>query len=427
MSKLCPGEFNFVAESQCRYMDISLGFQWRLMWCLPLAIFVFAALAKFVLMGAIEKTRTRITKHRFDLLSVTKLILILIQIGSIASVLHYDHFNTNTATAAYAMQLVSSVILLPLSYAQHTRAYAPSTLISAHLATASLFSATQLRSFVNANLIGDDFFAGYCVFFASTCCLFFAELIEKRWLIKSSVLPKATEPTSSIPSRILFTFLYPVLYSGFKRALNLDDVNEFGLPEELSSNDATKRFTKLLYSSRKVSKSGKETQPILMPSIIAFYDFFFAAVIPKLLYVAVTFAQPFLVSTILSFIDSYSSETETPQDPNIGWGLVGAYAIVYLSLAATTALYWDKVYAMVIRYRAALVSVLFDKSVRLASTVAENQGRGSAVTYMSVDVERVVEGVIFFHECWSALVSIACAAVILWFKVSTAYNITHTH
>lgn len=207
----------------------------------------------------------------------------------------------------------------------------------------------------------------------------------------------------------------------------MNDVNEFGLPEELSSNDATKRFTKLLYSSRKVSKSGKETQPILMPSIIAFYDFFFAAVIPKLLYVAVTFAQPFLVSTILSFIDSYSSETETPQDPNIGWGLVGAYAIVYLSLAATTALYWDKVYAMVIRYRAALVSVLFDKSVRLASIVAENQGRGSAVTYMSVDVERVVEGVIFFHECWSALVSIACAAVILWFKVSTAYNITHTH
>lgn len=187
MERLCPGEFDFVAESRCRYMDISLGFQWRLMWCLPLAIFIFAALAKFVMMFAIEKTHSRITKHRVDLLSVTKLALILIQIGSIASVLHYNFFNSSPATAAYALQLVSSILLVPLSYAQHTRAYAPSTLISAHLATASLFSATQLRSLVNAGVDGEDFFAGYCVFFASTCCLFFAELIEKRWLMKSSM------------------------------------------------------------------------------------------------------------------------------------------------------------------------------------------------------------------------------------------------
>ena len=219
--------------------------------------------------------------------------------------------------------------------------------------------------------------------------------------------------TSSIPSRITFAFLYPVLFTGFRKALNLDDVNEFGLPDELSSNNANKRFNKFLNIFRK-----KDNQPILLPSIIAFYDHFFAAVIPKLLYVAVTFAQPFLVSRMLAFIDSYTTDTEASQDPNVGWALVGAYAVVYLSLAATTALYWDKVYAMVIRYRAALVSVLFDKSVKLSASVAENEGRGSAVTYMSVDVERVVEGVIFFHECWSALVSIACAAVILWYQVS---------
>ncbi|TIC33364.1 P-loop containing nucleoside triphosphate hydrolase protein [Wallemia mellicola] len=371
-------------------------------------------------MFAIEKTHTRITKHKFDVLSISKLTLICIQIGSMASVLHYNFFDNSNGTASYSLQLVSSIILLPLSYAQHTRAYAPSTLISAHLAVTSLFSATQLRSFVNAGLDTEKFFAGYCVFFASTCCLFFAELIEKRWLMKSAMKPKAKETTSSIPSRIMFTFLYPVLYIGFKKSLSLDDVNDFGLPEELSSNDATKRFTKLLYGSQSETKDGKRTQPILMPSILAFYDFFFAAVIPKLLYVAVTFAQPFLVSTMLAFIDSYADENAVPQDPNVGWGLVGAYTIVYLSLAATTALYWDKVYAMVIRYRAALVSVLFDKSVRLASSVAENQGKGSAVTYMSVDVERVVEGVIFFHECWAAIVSIACAAVILWFKATYA-------
>lgn len=187
MEKLCRLEYSFVAESKCRYMDISLGFQWRLMWILPLAIFIFCSLVKMIMMFAIEKTHTRITKHRFDVLSISKLTLICIQIGSIASVLHYNFFDNSNGTAAYSLQLVSSIILLPLSYVQHTRAFAPSTLISAHLAVTSLFSATQLRSFVNAGLDTEKFFAGYCVFFASTCCLFFAELVEKRWLMKSTM------------------------------------------------------------------------------------------------------------------------------------------------------------------------------------------------------------------------------------------------
>lgn len=62
------------------------------------------------------------------------------------------------------------------------------------------------------------------------------------------------------------------------------------------------------------------------------------------------------------------------------------------------------------------VSVIFDKSMRLSASVSESKG-GTAVTYMSVDVERVCEGIAFFHETWSALLSIAVAAVVLWFKV----------
>jgi hypothetical protein len=82
------------------------------------------------------------------------------------------------------------------------------------------------------------------------------------------------------------------------------------------------------------------------------------------------------------------------------------------------------------------VSVIFEKTLRLSAQVAQQEGGGTAVTYMcvaltifqliepyetidrSVDVERVCEGIAFFHETWSSIVSIVVAAVVLWYQVS---------
>lgn len=64
---------------------------------------------------------------------------------------------------------------------------------------------------------------------------------------------------------------------------------------------------------------------------------------PKILLVAATFAQTYLVSSMLSFVSSYSEVGASPQPVEYGWALVGAYALVYLGITGTTAIYWDKV------------------------------------------------------------------------------------
>lgn len=216
-----------------------------------------------------------------------------------------------------------------------------------------------------------------------------------------------------MPARLFFVWLYPVLISGFRRVFSLDDLNAYGLPENLSSAPTNRRLRETLALN---GKSGGKHR-IFMPSIRAFAPEFFAPVTAKLLLVAATFAQPYLVQRMLRFVDSYSEDNATPQDPAQGWALVGAYAIVYPSIAFLTGLYWDRVYTMVVTYRAALVSVIMDKSMLLSASVAESEGRSAAVTYMSVDVERVCEGIAFFHETWSAVVSIVVAAVVLWYQV----------
>ena len=77
--------------------------------------------------------------------------------------------------------------MLPLSYVQHIKEFAPSTLICSHKALVSIFSGVQLRTFYNAKLTSESYFAPYCVFFAAACSSFLIELSEKRWLMIPSI------------------------------------------------------------------------------------------------------------------------------------------------------------------------------------------------------------------------------------------------
>ena len=86
-----------------------------------------------------------------------------------------------------------------------------------------------------------------------------------------------------------------------------------------------------------------------------------------------------------------------PTPASRGWALVGAYALVYLTMAVSTALYFDKIYAAAMQYRAALyvratlcvihsccsrITVIFEKSLRLSANIAQTEGSGAAVVYM---------------------------------------------
>lgn len=68
-----------------------------------------------------------------------------------------------------------------------------------------------------------------------------------------------------------------------------------------------------------------------------------APVLPRLALLLATFAQPFLVTQMLSFILS-------PRDSeNKGWALVGAFLLVYGVCSVATGVYWETVCAIQLR------------------------------------------------------------------------------
>ena len=112
----------------------------------------------------------------------------------------------------------------------------------------------------------------------------------------------------------------------------------------------------------------------------AFSMIFFAPVVPRLLMLATTFCQPLLVNRMLEYVSNPDSSD------GLGWALVGAFICVYGLMTLATAMYWEKVYALVVRFRGALVGCIYAKTLNLASHKSRSLGTGVGSTYMWVFV-----------------------------------------
>ena len=107
-----------------------------------------------------------------------------------------------------------------------------------------------------------------------------------------------------------------------------------------------------------------------------YFSIFFAPVVPRAVILATTFCQPLLVNQMLKYI----SDTNAPDE--IGWALVGGFVCVYGSMALATAIYWEKVYALCVQFRGALVGTIYTKTLKLASHSSRPLGTGVGSTYM---------------------------------------------
>ncbi|KAJ6536775.1 P-loop containing nucleoside triphosphate hydrolase protein, partial [Mycena vulgaris] len=291
------------------------------------------------------------------------------------------------------------VLLSLLMVVEHFYAITSSTLIISYTFIRGLFTAAALRSASQMGL-PPSAIAISALVTSSYFLFFFAELIPKPQS-KVSHLSLVLVSTSNILSRFLYIWLFPLLWKGRKVVLTIDDCGT--LPEELGA-----KSTRELLDSSILGRPDRKRLHLVGASLRAFPLAFISPVFPRILLLVVTFAQPLLVSRMITYISD--------PDPGSakGWALVGAFACVYGLIALTTSIYWEKVYDSSVCYRGALVGSIYTKTLRLSSNAGRELGGGVASTYMSVDVERISQGLQVFHETWAALVSILLAILLLY-------------
>lgn len=131
-----------------------------------------------------------------------------------------------------------------------------------------------------------------------------------------------------------------------------------------------------------------------------------SAVPARIALVAFTVCQPLLLNEFLSYLGT----PESPNSTEYGIGLVLAYGIVYLGMAISTGFYYHGLYRFISMFRSTLVSTIYRKTTDISLTAFKDS---EAVTLMSTDVQRVVDGLRFVHEFWANLLQICISTYLL--------------
>ncbi|KAJ7433880.1 P-loop containing nucleoside triphosphate hydrolase protein [Mycena galericulata] len=390
MFAVCEQDSSFGPGSSCRSLDFTVDFEQTILSFSPDIIFLLLTCCRLIyLKGQPRQPPTAKGKTLLALKFTISLLVIACDTGSFIYGRHHHLPSAFIWLAAPILQIICAVFLSLLMVVEHFHAVTSSTLIISYTFIRGLFTAVALRSANQMGLRGSAIAISALV--TSSYFLFFCvELIPK---------PHSKTP-SNILSRFLYIWLIPLLWKGRKIVLTIDDCGT--LPEEFGAKSTRQRLDRLI-----LGRPNRKPLHLISASLRAFPLTFISPVFPRILLLIASFAQPLLVSRMITYISD-------PGPGSAGGALVGAFACVYGLIALTTSIYWEKVYDCSVCYRGALVGSIYTKTLRLSSHAGRELGGGVASTYMSVDVERISDGLQVFHETWAALASIILAILILY-------------
>ncbi|CAI7603846.1 hypothetical protein PCG10_001957 [Penicillium crustosum] len=309
--------------------------------------------------------------------------------------------STKASVPANVILTIGVLALALLSYAEHTRSVRPSFILNTYLFCSLLFDIARSRTLWlrSADAFNNTLAIVATVAVGVKLLLFVLEAVEKRHILKSEYAGYPPEATAGFYNRAVFWWLNPLFKIGFTGVLRVEDL--FALDKELSSERLLARF------DEKWSKvTTKSPNTLQWESIKAVKWPLLAGVPARACVVAFNFCQPLLLERSLSFFNSPVNQGTQ----NIGYGLIGAYIMVYAGLAVSMGQYQHLTYRGITMVRGVLVTMLYKKASCLG--LGETDPANS-LTLMSADVERITAGWQTMHEIWANSVEIALAIYLL--------------
>ncbi|KAF4957433.1 hypothetical protein FSARC_11314 [Fusarium sarcochroum] len=326
------------------------------------------------------------------------LLLIASQIGFLVSWTRSSAVATKASLPTAALAFVASISLLGLSYVEHVYSYRPSTVLNLFLLFSVLFDATRTRTLW---LQGYNRPAAITSLIATVLkiAMLSVEAIEKRGFLRPQYKILPPEVTSSIFSQWFFSWQLSLFRAGYSEQLEIESL--FPLDKHFESP-----YLQNLLQTAWAKASKKGNHSLMLTVFRTLKGPILSIIFPRLCFIGFTFCQPFLISTTLAWAESDSDS----DDRNEGYGLIGAWFIVFVGLAVTSGQYQHLTYRAITMARGQLVSMLYNKSTDISIT---NANPTAALTLMSADIERIDMGWRTAHDVWANLVEIVIAVYLL--------------
>lgn len=135
----------------------------------------------------------------------------------------------------------------------------------------------------------------------------------------------------------------------------------------------------------------------------------------KLMASLLAFAGPLLLSWLVGFM-----ETEGAPLSRGVWCAVGLFSSTFLAAFLRNVFVFE-VSKVALEARAAVVSTIYAKALRVSSSALARFTTGEVVNYMSTDTDRLVNFFNSFHEVWSLPFQFILALYLLYLQVGIAF------
>ncbi|KAL8369750.1 hypothetical protein RB595_000201 [Gaeumannomyces hyphopodioides] len=336
--------------------------------------------------------------------TLTALSATLCALWSLASKRGPFSIHSRATIPAASLTLAASVGLAILSWLEHTRTHQPSFVISVYLFFGVLLELPRCRTLfmLDPTGVASAIPALFVTSTALRAILLTLESHEKRSILLSKFRSFNREATSSTLSRVLFSWLMPLMRRGYRRNLGLDDL------DVLETKMESEKLRKCLQERWNKVPDKTAAGALFSTWQAAFSRPMLAAVPPRLFLIGFTYAQPFLITAAIDL--AYKPRSE--QYDNAGWGLVGAYAIVFVGMAVCTGQYERSVARAETMMRGSLSALVYDKATRLDLASPSVSGAGS-LTLVATDTAQASAGARQLHELWAGALEICVGTYLL--------------
>ncbi|KAE9983445.1 hypothetical protein EG328_009937 [Venturia inaequalis] len=288
--------------------------------------------------------------------------------------------------------------MMGLLYFETDKATTPSTLLITYLLFSVLFDAAQIRTLWLAHYT--SIAAVQTASVAVRTCLLVLEAQSKASYLRLPYRDYPPEAQSGIFNTSFVWWLNQLFIKGFRKLMTTSDL--FALHPKLSSEILGKRLKKCW------NYYGKSQDRLSLPkAVLACLKWdLLAAVCPRLLMAAFRFAQPFLITSAINYIQEPGSTTNR----NHAYGLIGATFLTYLGISISTVHFKQCFSRIISKFRGSMISLIYDKTLAIEDGLAANS---AALTLMSTDVDNIIEFLENIFDVWARVLEVAVVIVVL--------------
>ncbi|KAH6694276.1 P-loop containing nucleoside triphosphate hydrolase protein [Leptodontidium sp. MPI-SDFR-AT-0119] len=387
--KICRGGFDFTALFEQVFLSI-----------IPSAIFLVLLAFRLVLL------RRESPKVNCGYLLPAKIVIATtyatLQLYFLVRWIASPPFYIRTSIATQTLYVIDGLGILVLSPLEHLRNLKPSTLLQVYLLLTLLFDAAICRTLwlIGADVTIQRVFVT-CV--SLKFVLFCLEVIEKRRWLKPKYSRLKSEAIGGFVNLSVFWWLNGIFLDGFHKILVLADIEGI---EEAHRAEALEHNLQEVWS-----KIPKETPHALLRALAWTLRWPLAAsIFPRICSIGFKFSQPFLIATLIDYLDSPFKQA------SVSNGLIGAYALAYSGVAISTGYYWYMAYRTITMVRGSLIAMVYSHTLDLPLGAHHS----SPSTLMSTDVERICTCLVNLHELWANVIEVGIAVYILEKQIGTA-------